>query len=422
VGGGSLAAPADDRRKIGNRSARGPSVATSLDASLSLPQGDARIGARLHLGGHVMKLLSVPAAGRSLLIAGASYIALALGATGAIAAAYSVHPLVTDDQTVLATLPFGPAPTTDPALVNPWDATATPNGGWVVADQGSLSATVYGGTGVIAHSTVSVTQGPNPPLGPTGVINVIGAGFKMPAGNPALYLFDGLDGSISAWDGSSKTRTVIAGRGPGGNLAIYTSLEVATSGGKTYLYAANSITGAVDVFDTNYAKATLPGAFVDPGPNPDGLAPFNIENLDAGHLWVTYATPGPASSAAKLGQGFVSIFNTDGAFVRRFATGGTLSSPWGLAIAPANFGRYGADVLIGNFNDGNRIAYISAFDPVTGEFRGRLTEDGKVIVLPGLWALHFGEGDRAAWLFFTAGIGGENHGLFGKITVEGTGS
>ncbi len=165
---------------------------------------------------------------------------------------------------------------------------------------------------------------------------------------------------------------------------------------------------------------TLAGAFVDPGPNPDGLVPFNIENLDAGHLWITYAIPGPASSAARSGQGFVSIFKLNGKFVRRFATGGTLSSPWGLAIAPANFGRYSGDVLIGNFNDGPRLGFISAFDPVTGQFRGRLTEDGKVIVLPGLWAMHFGEGARAGWMFFTAGIGGESHGLFGKISVAGS--
>ena len=155
-----------------------------------------------------MKKLTVLAAGRSLLIAGASLVALALGANGAVAAGYSVHPLVTDDQSVLATLPYGAAPTTDPALINPWDITATPNGGWVVANDGGFAgagvpgtATVYGGAGAIARPTVSIPQSSSQPYGPTGVVNVIGAGFKMPAGNPALYLFDNLDGSISGWDG-----------------------------------------------------------------------------------------------------------------------------------------------------------------------------------------------------------------------------
>ncbi len=112
----------------------------------------------------------------------------------------------------------------------------------------------------------------------------------------------------------------------------------------------------------------------------------------------------------------------DGTFVRRFATGGSLSSPWGMAIAPAGFGKFSNDVLIGNYYDGPRDAFISAFDPATGQFRGILRQDGKTIVLPGLWALHFGDGVRANQLFFTAGIGGENHGLFGKISVAGTGN
>ncbi len=370
--------------------------------------------------------ISLRTAGRSLLIAGASLVALALGASAAQAEGYTVQPLVTDDQSVLATLPYGPAPTTDPALINPWDATATPNGGWVVANAGGPgccapgTATVYGGTGIIARPTVSIPEGSGPPFGPTGAVNVIGMGFKMPAGNPALYLFDNLDGSISGWDGSSTARTIVAGRGPGGNLAAYTGLEVANVGGSAHLYAVNGITGAIDVFDTNFNKVTLRGAFVDPGPNPDGLAPYNIENLDAGHLWVTYAVPGPGASAAKLGQGFVSIFQLNGKFVRRFATGGTLSSPWGLAIAPAGFGKFSNNVLIGNFNDGPALGFISAFDATTGQFRGLLRQDGKQIVLPGLWAMHFGAGARAGQMFFTAGIGNENHGLFGTVTLAGS--
>jgi len=373
-----------------------------------------------------MKKLTVRAAGRSLLIAGASLVALALGATTAAAEGYSVHPLVTDDQSVLATLPYGPAPTTDPALINPWDMTATPYGGWVVANAGGKAggapgtATVYGSTGIIARSTVSIPEESALPSGPTGAVNVISMGFKMPTGEPALYIFDNLDGSISAWDGESKARTIIAGRGPNGNLAVYTGLEVAVSGGSTYLYAVNDITGAIDVFDTNFNKVTLPGAFVDPGPNPMGLFPFNIENLDAGHLWITYAIPGPNASAQPLGSGFVSVFNTDGTFVRRFATGGTLSSPWGLAIAPAGFGKFSTNVLVGNVNDGPTEGLISAFDATTGQFRGLLRQDGKPIVLPGLWAMHFGAGGYAGQMFFTAGIGNESHGLFGTITLAGS--
>ena len=374
-----------------------------------------------------MKMFSIVAAGRSLLVAGASLLAFSLGAGEAAAEGYSVHPLVTDDQAVLATLGYGPAPTTDPALIAPWGVAATPHGGWVVANTGGPgngvpgTATVYGGTGAIARPTVSIPEGSDAPYGPSGAVNVIGDGFKMPAGNPALYLFDNLDGSISGWDGSSTARTIVAGRGPGGNLAVYTSLEVGASGGKTYLYAANGITGAIDVFDTRFSKVTLAGAFVDPGPNPDGLAPFNVVNLDAGHLWVTYAKAGGQAPGAPLGSGFVSEFNLDGTFVRRFATGGFLCSPWGLAIAPPGFGKFSNDVLIGNFNSNNARGFISAFDPATGQFRGILRQDTKAILFSGMLSLHFGSGDRAGWLFFVSS-GNGHHGVFGKISVAGTGN
>ena len=357
---------------------------------------------------------------RNLLAAGACLAALGSGAGPAFAAGYTVHPLVTDDQSVLATLPYGPAPTVDPALINPWDATSTPGGKWVIANTGGSGAgvagtiTIYSSKGKIERSPVSVPEGNSPPYGPTGVSNVLGAGFMLPNGKAADYLTDNLDGSISGWSGGDAATTIVPGRA-GGNVAAYTALEVGTSAGATYLYAANNINGTIDVYDSHFSKVALAGAFVDPGPNPDGLVPFNIENLGT-QLWVTYAAPGPAASAQPLGSGFVSVFNMDGTFVRRFATGGKLSSPWGITIAPANFGKFSNDVLIGNFNDGPTEGFITAYDPTTGKLMGTLKQDRKAIVLPGLWAIQFGSGKDANKLFFAAGIGQENHGLFGEIS------
>lgn len=361
--------------------------------------------------------------GRRLLLLGAGIAALS--ATQASAGGYEVTPLVTNDQTVLATLGYGTAPTTDPALINPWDFANSDTGPWVIANAGGAgagpapgTATVYTGSGQIVLPTVSIPQGASPPFGPTGDVYAGGAGFKLPNGAQAQYIFDNLDGSISGWDGSSSTaQTIVAGRP--GNLAAYTGLEIGSSGGQTYLYAANDITGEIDVFNTSDAKVTLAGDFVDPGPNPQGLVPFNIQNLD-GHMWVTYAAPGPAASAQPLGSGFVSEFNMDGTFVRRFATGGLLSSPWGLAIAPSNFGAYSNAMLIGNFNDGSSEGIVTAYDLATGAYLGTLDENGVPIVLPGLWALQFGSGAPASGptnaLYFTAGIGDENDGLFGDIS------
>ena len=257
------------------------------------------------------------------------------------------------------------------------------------------------------------------PVGPTGDVYVGGAGFNLPSGAPARYIFDNLDGSISGWDGTSNSaQTIVPGRGPGGNLAAYTGLEIGASGGQTLLYAANNITGAIDVFNTGLHAVSLPGTFTDPGADSQGLLPYNIQNV-AGHMWVTYAVAGPSAASAPLGSGFVSEFNMDGTFVQRFATGGDLSSPWAVAVAPNNFGAYSNDVLIGNFDDTNGTAFISAYSP-SGTFLGLLSENGAPIVLPGLWALQFGSGGDsgpANELFFTAGIGVENHGLFGDITA-----
>jgi uncharacterized protein (TIGR03118 family) len=343
---------------------------------------------------------------------------------------YQVTPLVTDDQSVLAGLGYGPAATVDPALINPWDISSNNTGPWVIANAGGAgccapgTSTSYNGSGVIQTGTVSIPQGAGPPFGPTGVVYSAGMGFTLPGGGDAKYIFDNLDGSISGWDGaSSSAQTLLAGRGPAGpapgtNFAAYTGLELATYDGQNLLYAANNITGNIDVFNTSLASVTLPGNFTDPGPNPLGLLPFNITELN-GKLWVTYAAAGPPSSAQGLGSGFVDEFNLDGTFDARFATGGMLDSPWGTAIAPADFGAYSNDVLIGNFNDDDGLGYILAYSP-SGTYLGTLDENGSPIVLPGLWAIQFGNGAAggpANELYFAAGIGDENQGLFGEISA-----
>src|SRR5205823_674324 len=118
------------------------------------------------------------------------------------------------------------------------------------------------------------------------------------------------------------------------------------------------------------------------------------------------------------GNGFVDLFDTNGNFIRRVASGGTLNSPWGLALAPASYGAFAGDLLVGNFGDGR----INAFDPVSGAFKGQLTDGNNVpIAIQGLWALSFGNNGAAGpvgSLFFTAGINDEADGLFGNLTVN----
>jgi uncharacterized protein (TIGR03118 family) len=339
-----------------------------------------------------------------------------------MAGGYKATDLVTDNQTVLAGLGYGAAATTDPNLINPWGFDHSPTGPWVVANAfGSGTATTYNGAGQIQSPAVTTPQdGGGGPAGPTGAVYGGAGGFALPGGKTSQFFFSNLDGSISGWDGSSASAQIVVPGRTGGNISVYTGLAIGSTGGSTYLYGANNITGNIDVFNQSYAKVSLAGGFVDPGANPDGLLPFNVQNLD-GHIWITYAVPGPPADNQPLGSGFVSEFNTDGTFVRRFATGGNLSSPWGIAIAPGDFGAFSNDVLIGNFDDDHPDeAFISAFNATTGQFEGKLEENGTPIELTGLWGLEFGNGGAAGpsnTLYFIAGVGDEMHGLFGSISA-----
>ena len=174
--------------------------------------------------------------------------------------------------------------------------------------------------------------------------------------------------------------------------------------------------GKVDVFGTDFKTVPLAtGAFTDPS-LPEGYAPFNIVLIE-GKLVVTYAKQDANRHDDVAGQshGFVNIFNLDGSMLQRFAQHGQLNSPWGVALAPAAFGKFAGDFLIGNFGNG----HINAFDP-TGEFLGKVSDPhGQAIVLDGLWSLRVGSGNANGGdpdkVYFTAGPFGETHGLFGFL-------
>ena len=194
------------------------------------------------------------------------------------------------------------------------------------------------------------------------------------------------------------------------------SIPLGNVGTIPLLYATDFHGGTVDVFGPDLNRL---GSFTDPNV-PQDFAPFNVQNIQ-GNLFVTFAMQDQdkEDDVAGAGNGFVDEFNPDGTLARRFASRGTLDSPWGVALAPSGFGQFGGKLLVGNFGDGT----INAFDPATGSFLGQLRdENGAVLAIPGLWALKFGNGANAGdadTLFFTAGIPGpgniEDHGLFGAI-------
>jgi uncharacterized protein (TIGR03118 family) len=348
--------------------------------------------------------------------------AMVLAQPGVADPIFSLTPLVTDDQDALAPLGFGEAATVDPNLINPWGISLGPTAGpfWV-SNQGTNTSTLYTGEGerfpIGSPLVVNIPHVVQPAAGPTGQVFAGGAGLLLPGTtNEGLFFFANLDGSISGWSPGLADLTTAQVVVPANNHgpAIYTGLALADMGGNSFLYAANNLTGQIDVFDRNYAPTTLgAGAFAS-GPNPDGLAPFNVQNI-GGLLYVTYAIPGEEADEAPLGSGFVNVFMPDGTFVRRIESD-QFASPWGLTLAPDEFGEFANALLIGNFNDA--FGLINAFDPATGEFLGTmLNSEGNQLIIPYLWGLAFGNGDLSDEddLYFAAGIGDELHGLFGEI-------
>jgi uncharacterized protein (TIGR03118 family) len=320
----------------------------------------------------------------------------------------------------------GLAAHTDPDLVNGWGIAARPTSPWWVADNGTHRSTLYNGnTGLKVSALVVDIAGNGGPADPTGIVANTSSEFRITGSSgvtgPAAFIFDSEDGTVSAWNGGS-TSIVMA---TSSNGAIYKGLAIGSlTTGATYLYATDFHNNHVDVYNGSFAIQRWANAFVDPG-IPAGYAPFGIQNI-AGDIFVTYAKQDADAEdeIAGPGFGFVSKFGTDGSFVGRVASGGDLNAPWGLAMAPASWERFGGHLLVGNFGDGRINGYRSSDS--TWEARGHLKgTDHRPIAVDGLWGIGFGNNNGTNnggagptnTLFFAAGPDDEAHGLFGSITA-----
>jgi uncharacterized protein (TIGR03118 family) len=328
------------------------------------------------------------------------------------AGSYSVRNLVSDG--------FVTADHTDPDLVNPWGVVFNPNGPVWVADNGTGLSTLYDGFGVKQALVVTIptATGGTLPASPTGIVFSSGSDFVVTqnaVSGASVFIFATEDGTIAGWNPTvNRTNAILVADQSGGH-AIYKGLALAATGAAHFLYAADFHNNRIEVFDSSFHVVTSPGGFSDPK-IPHGYAPFGIQNIQ-GNLYVTYAKQdeGAKDDVAGPGLGFVDVFDANGHLLRRFASRGTLNAPWGLALAPADFGRFSNTLLIGNFGDGQ----INAFDLQSGAPRGRLqTPDGHAISIDGLWGIAFGSGvanQPTNALFFAAGPAGETHGVYGRI-------
>jgi len=340
-------------------------------------------------------------------------LALALGVTGNAWAdnnAYTQRNLVSDG--------FVAAEQPDPDLVNPWGIAFNPFGFVWVADNHTGLSTLYDGDGIKQGLIVQIPT-PTADTGgtPTGIVfNGNNAATSFPVnGTASHFLFSTEDGVIAGWPGGTQAIVAVDNSSAG---ASYKGLALSAGGTGQLLYATDFNNGRVDVWDNTFAPATLPaGAFTDPN-LPADYAPFGIQAI-GGNVYVTYAKKEEGGDEEEVGQGLgvVDVYDPKGVFLSRVATHGKLNAPWGVALAPAGFGKFSNSLLIGNFGDGT----INAYDPKNYTPQGQLRgADGKPIQIDGLWGIAFGNGlanQPVNTLFFAAGPGDEDHGLYGRLDV-----
>lgn len=319
-------------------------------------------------------------------------------------------------QTNLVSDVAGLAAATDPHLVNPWGLVSGPTSPWWIANNGTGTSTLYNGAGAVLPLVVTLPNipGTTDSSAPTGIVfNGVATDFLVAPAKAARFIFASEEGTITAWNSGPSAVLMVNKSG----WAVYKGLALAMNNGAQLLYAANFMTGAIDVFDSAFQPVSLgAGAFVDPE-LPAGYAPFNVQKI-GNSLYVAFALKeeGSIEEVPGPGKGFVDVFSTAGVLQRRLQGGAWFNAPWGVALAPADFGRFGGMLLVGQFGSGK----IAAFDPVNGRFRGMLrSNNGRPLAIEGLWGLSFGNGAAAGpanTLYFTAGIEDEAHGLFGTLT------
>jgi uncharacterized protein (TIGR03118 family) len=319
-------------------------------------------------------------------------------------------------QTNLVSDIAGLAQLTDASLVNPWGVSFSNTSPFWISDQGTSVSTLYAATPskiTKVPLTVAIPKTAAGPQGPTGQVHNGTSSFPV-AGKPAAFIFDSLNGTISGWNGGASATIEATTTG-----AVYTGLAIASNASGDFIYAANDSQGRVDVFDGTWAPHNFgPGSFVDPS-LPSGYVPFGIQTIGS-DIYVSYALAGHVpQTTAVPGQGFVAKFTTSGVFETQLISGSKLASPWGMTLAPSGFGKFGGDLLVGNFAYNDSV--INAFDPSNGHFRGTLKDaSGQPIMNQALWYIGFRSAASGAdpnTLYFTAGIQAEKHGLFGSIQV-----
>ena len=332
--------------------------------------------------------------------------------------AFVMTPLVSNGA-VMGTIP-------DSSLINPWGLAASPDGPIWVANNATQTSTAYDGAGN-RQIAVALPAGMRGLADATGLVFNSSPEFVIGDGNasaPATFIFDGEGGTLLAWAQSVDPTSAMITYDDGSGGAVYKGLALAANGGANLLYATDFHNGKVDVFDGQFHKVPVSGGFTDPQ-LPQGYAPFGIQAVSlagATVIVVTYAqqaADNPNEEAKGPGLGLVNVFDTNGTLLKHLLpAGGNLNAPWGVVLAPENFGSLSNMLLIGNFGDG----VINAFDPNSGALVDTIKDtSGTPIATDGLWGLLFGNGannQAKNTLYFAAGIADEAAGVYGHIDLK----
>jgi len=366
-------------------------------------------------------------------------------------------------QTNLVSNTAGVAPVTDPQLINPWGLSRASGSPWWVSDNGTGFSTLYNGVGAKQSLIVTIPPAdPNNKKTPTGtptgtIANGSQTDFLLAPAEPAVFLFSTIDGTIAGWN---PNVAVAQGSAPPSTHAVtvvkatdgssFTGLTSAFIDGNRYLYAANFTLSRVDVYDNAFHTVDLSkqhfkqdssdqnghsseNPFMDEQ-LPAHYVPFNVQAI-GNDVLVTYVLHQEASSFETDGPGlgFVDIFSSSGRLLQRLEHWDWLNAPWGVALAPLDFGRISHDLLIGQFaggGDTQSSGFIAAYDLATGNFEGLLQDaSGKPLAINGIRTLTPGNvsptnsdaaGAPAAEMYFTAGPNHGSGGLLGYLTAVST--
>ena len=293
--------------------------------------------------------------------------------------------------------------TQDPHLKNGWGMAYLPTGPFWISDEATGLSTVYDANGTIVPLVVTIPPASTGTGSPTGMVANTTTGFVITQNGksaPAAFIFDTLDGTISGWASSVNNGSAVITVNNGGK-ATYTGLAIGKAGTQTMLYAANSATNKIEMYDSTF---TLKKTFTDP--KLTGMTVYGVSFIKN---FVVVTFQGASTGA-------VDVFTPTGTLLKGIPPTSIMKGPWGLALAPANFGPLSNTLLVGNVDDGR----INGFSTTTGRLVGTMMDQsGTAISIPGLWAIEFGGGVTANGntnqLFFAAGTNFYSTGEFGVI-------